>query len=294
MFQHLITLIQLTHLDETLRRAQGDVHLYVQCKGFKHKLIYFKPFNTIKVPPLQKQTRTMADVFGMALLDYQKGDYTEDIKTYSSLDEEDVIPIPYLFREFDEMPKIEQKALQLAHGKVLDIGAGAGSHALYLQNKGLDITALDSSEGCIEVCRERGVKSTVCSPILDYSDEKYDTLLLLMNGIGLSGKLNNLSRFLQHLASLLLPNGQILMDSSDIIYMFEQDEDGGYWIPNDGNYYGEVTFELEYKGQKSNAFDWVYVDFNTLRNACDSNGLNCELVISGEHYDYLAKLTLTA
>lgn len=234
----------------------------------------------------------MADVFGKALQDYQKGQYTEDIKTYSSLDEEDVIPVPYLFRTFAEMPKIEQKALQLARGKVLDIGAGAGSHALYLQNKGLDVTALDSSEGCIEVCQERGVKSTVCSPILDYSDEKYDTLLLLMNGIGLAGQLKNLSDFFQHLASLLRPKGQILLDSSDIIYMFEQDEDGGYWIPNDGTYYGEVQFEMEYKGQKSEPFDWVYVDFDTLQNACESNGLDCELVISGEHFDYLAKLTL--
>lgn len=234
----------------------------------------------------------MADIFGKALQDYQKGQYTEDIKTYSSLDEEDVIPLPYLFRTFDEMPKIEQKALQLARGKVLDVGAGAGSHSLYLQNKGLEVTALDSSKGCIEVCQAGGVESTICSPILDYSGERYDTLLLLMNGIGLAGQLKNLSGFFQHLASLLQPNGQILLDSSDIIYMFEQDEDGGYWIPNDGTYYGEVQFEMEYKGQKSEPFDWVYVDFDTLQNACESNGLNCELVISGEHFDYLAKLTL--
>ena len=236
----------------------------------------------------------MADIFGKALQDYQKGQYTEDIKTYSSLDEEDVIPLPYLFRTFNEMPQIEQKALQLAHGKVLDVGAGAGSHSLYLQNKGLEVTALDNSKGCIEVCQARGVESTICSPILDYSEERYDTLLLLMNGIGLAGQLKNLSGFFQNLASLLQPNGQILLDSSDIIYMFEQDEDGGYWIPNDGTYYGEVQFEMEYKGQKSEPFDWVYVDFDTLQNACESNGLNCELVISGEHYDYLAKLTLKA
>ncbi|MGN7514566.1 MAG: class I SAM-dependent methyltransferase [Allomuricauda sp.] len=234
----------------------------------------------------------MADVFGMALRDYQNGEYTEDIKTYSSLDEEDVIPIPYLFRTFDEMPKIEQKALQLAYGKVLDIGAGAGSHALYLQKKGLEVTALDNSEGAIAVCKQRGLKSTVLSNIMDYSGEKYDTLLLLMNGIGLAGKLNNLSHFLQHLASLLRPYGQILLDSSDIIYMFEQDEDGGYWIPNNEAYYGEVAFTMEYKGKKNKPFNWVYIDFNTLQNACESNGFNCELVISGDHYDYLAKLTL--
>lgn len=234
----------------------------------------------------------MADVFGMALKDYQNGRYTEDIKTFSSLDEKDVIPVPYLFRTFDEMPKIEQKALKLTKGKVLDIGAGAGSHSLYLQEKGMDVTALDNSEGAIAVCKDRGIKSTVLNNVLDYSAEKYDTLLLLMNGIGLAGKLKNLSQFLTHLASLLRPNGQILLDSSDIVYMFEQDDDGGYWIPNDGTYYGEVEFEMEYKNQKSKPFDWVYVDINTLQNACESNGFNCELIISGEHYDYLAKLTL--
>lgn len=234
----------------------------------------------------------MDDILGQALLDYSSGDYSEDIKTYSSLDEEDYMPLPYLFRNFDAMPLLEQKALEITTGKVLDVGCGAGNHALYLQNKGYKVSALDYSEGAIEVCENRGVKSTILSSILDYNDSKFDTILLLMNGIGLAGKLSDLDVFLSHLKSLLLPNGQILLDSSDIIYMFEQDEDGGYWIPDNAQYYGEVTFQMGYKGQKSIPFDWLYVDFNTLKNACDANNLNCELVISGDHFDYLAKLSL--
>ena len=233
----------------------------------------------------------MADVLGKAVMDFQQGNYTEDIKTFSSLDEEDVIPVPYLFRDFKEMPKVEQKALKLAKGKILDIGCGAGSHALHLQNKGFDVTAVDNSEGCITVAKERGVQKIVLSNILDYSEETFDTLLLLMNGIGLAGTLSNLTAFLQHLASLLRTNGQILLDSSDIIYMFDEDEDGGYWIPNNGKYYGEVTFTMQYKGLKSEPFDWIYLDYNTLQNACWANGLECEMMVSGEHYDYLAKLT---
>ncbi|MBS9461803.1 class I SAM-dependent methyltransferase [Flagellimonas sp. 389] len=234
----------------------------------------------------------MEDIFGTALLDYQNKNYSEDIKTYSSLDEEDVIPLPYLFRSYNEMPLLEQKALRLAKGKVLDIGCGAGSHALYLQNKGLEVTALDTSKGAIEVCKERGVKTTVQNTILNYNESKFDTLLLLMNGIGLAGKLIDLAKFMSHLKSLLLPNGQILLDSSDIIYMFDQDEDGGFWVPNNLEYYGEVCFTLEYKGHKGPPLNWLYVDFNTLKNACETNGFNCELVSQGKHYDYLARLSL--
>ncbi len=232
------------------------------------------------------------DIFGKALLDYQNGNYSEDIKTFSSLDEEDRIPLPYLFREFKEMPILEQKALELCRGHVLDIGCGAGSHSLYLQEKGLLVTALDSSKGAIKTCKLRGVKQTICSSILDYKDLQFDTLLLLMNGIGIVGELPKLKTFFTHLKSILKPNGQILLDSSDIIYMYDVDEDGGHWVPDSSKYYGEVSFVINYKGQKGNPFSWLYLDFNTLQNAAYDNELDCELVCKGKHYDYLAKLTL--
>lgn len=232
------------------------------------------------------------DILGKALLDYQSGNYSEDIKTYSSLDEEDIIPIPYLFRDFKKMPYLEQKALKLCKGNILDIGCGAGSHSLYLQKKGLTVTALDQSPGAIETCKLRGIEHTVLQGIQDYELQKYDTLLMLMNGIGIVGKLKNIDQFFTHLKSLLKPNGQILLDSSDIIYMYDEDEDGGYWIPDDQNYYGEVTFEMEYQGEKSEPLDWLYLDYNTLQRAANANNLTCELVSKGKHYDYLAKLTV--
>jgi|TARA_R110000796_G_scaffold13818_4_gene44581 SAM-dependent methyltransferase len=232
------------------------------------------------------------DILGKAVLDYQTGNYSEDIKTYSSLDEEDMIPIPYLFRDFKKMPALEQKALKLCKGNILDIGCGAGSHSLYLQKKGFDVTALDQSPGAIETCKLRGIEHTVLQGIQDFKLQKYDTLLMLMNGIGIVGKLKNIDQFLSHLKSLLKPKGQILLDSSDIIYMYDEDEDGGYWIPDDQNYYGEVTFEMEYRGERSEPLDWLYLDYNTLQRAANANNLTCELVSKGKHYDYLAKLTL--
>lgn len=232
------------------------------------------------------------DVLGDAILDYQKGNYTEDIVTFSSLDAEDIMPLPYLFRAFSAMPILEQEALKLCKGKVLDIGCGAGSHSLYLQKKGFSVTALDSSKGAIEVCKHRGVTNCTMSDIHDFNDQKYDTLILLMNGIGIVGKLNQLDQFFKHLKKLMNPGGQILLDSSDIIYMFEEDQDGGRWLPASSTYYGEVIFTMSYKNKKSEPFSWLYLDHNTLKNAANANHLNCEIVSVGEHFDYLARLTL--
>lgn len=232
------------------------------------------------------------DIIGNALLDYYQGRHTGDIITYSSLDETDSLPLKHLFRSFADMPPLEQKALEYCKGKTLDIGCGAGSHAIYLQEKGMDVVGLDESNGAIAVCKQRGLKKVVQRNLMDFERETFDTLLLLMNGTGLAGRLDKMDSFFSKLKSLLNSGGQILLDSSDIIYMFETDEDGGYWIPEDVDYYGEVTFTMEYKNQKSEPFPWLYVDYNTLQRAANYNNLNCEIIMEGEHYDYLARLTL--
>jgi SAM-dependent methyltransferase len=233
----------------------------------------------------------MKDLFGKAILDYQQGNYTEDIMTATSISEEDVLPLPYLFRSYEEMPALEQTALQLAKGKVLDVGCGAGSHSLYLQNeRNLEVTAIDISEGAIKACKLRGIAHAKTIDVLEFSG-MFDTILLLMNGAGMCGKLNQIAPFLQHLKSLLTLDGQILVDSSDIIYMFDEDEDGGKWIPSATDYYGELQYYVSYKGEKEAPFPWLYIDYNTLQNAAHACGLQCELILEGEHYDYLAKLT---
>ena len=233
------------------------------------------------------------DVFGKALLDFHSGNYVEDIITYSSLDEKDIIALPYLFRSYEIMPKIEQLALEHCLGNVLDVGAGAGSHSLYLQKKGYNVTALDNSPGAISVCQSRGLKNVVLSDFMRFTSNKFDTLLMLMNGIGLVGSLAHLDDFLNHAATLLNPSGFILLDSSDIIYMFET-ENGGFDLSGVESYYGEVKFQLRYKGEKSDFFDWLYIDFDTLCSSAEKYGYHCELLFKGNHYDYLAKLHLNA
>lgn len=234
----------------------------------------------------------MKDLFGKAILDYQTNNSPEDLITETTISEEDEMSVSYLFRNFDEIPTIEQKALQLAKGKTLDVGAGAGSHSLYLQNeRNLDTTAIDISANAIKACQLRGIKKALAQDILTLKNEKYDTILLLMNGTGIFGTLKNTSKFLQKLKSLLNPGGQILIDSSDIIYMFDEDEDGAYEVPAN-SYYGELEFTVSYKGEKEDSFPWLYLDYNTLQNAAIDNGLQCELILEGEHYDYLARLSI--
>jgi SAM-dependent methyltransferase len=234
----------------------------------------------------------MKDLFGKAILDFQTNNSPEDLITETNISEADEMSVEYLFRNFNEMPKLEKKALQLSKGKILDVGCGAGSHALYLQEKGFDVTAIDISANAVKACGFRGLKNVRVQNVLDLDNEKkYDTILLLMNGTGIFGTLSETSKYLQKLKSLLNPNGQILIDSSDIIYMFDEDEDGSYSVPADG-YYGELTFTISYKNETEDTFQWLYMDYNTLQNAAHANGLECELVIEGKHFDYLAKLTL--
>jgi SAM-dependent methyltransferase len=235
----------------------------------------------------------MKDLFGKAMFDFQTNNSPEDIITETTISEEDEMSVDYLFRSYNEMPLLEQKALQLANGKTLDVGCGAGSHSLSLQNdRNLEVTSIDISEKAIETCKLRGVKNAKVQNILDFEGEKFDTIILLMNGVGIFGKLENCNTFLSKLKSLLNPNGQILLDSSDIIYMFDEDEDGGKWIPSNNDYYGELVFNISYKGEKEEPFNWLYLDYNTLQNAAAANGLKCELILEGEHYDYLAKLSI--
>lgn len=231
------------------------------------------------------------DILGIALLDYFHGNYTEDILTETNISEEDTLPLPYLFRSFKEMPMIEQKALSLAKGKVLDVGCGAGSHALYLQEKGIEVNAIDISQGAIDVCLLRGVHQAKMTHLLDVT-EKFDTILLLMNGTGIFQNLEKAPYYLKHLKNLLNQDGQILIDSSDLIYMFDVDEDGGVWVSTEREYYGELTFKMSYKGKKTDAFDWLYLDFKLLKQFAKKAGLRSKQIAEGDHYDYVAKLYL--
>ena len=233
----------------------------------------------------------MKDLMGRAIWDYFYQENPEDLQTETSISELDDLPVSYLFRNYKEMNALEQKALDLSFGKVLDVGAGAGSHSLYLQNKrNLEVTALDISSKSIEICKARGVKNAVCEDFLKFSDSKFDTILLLMNGTGIFQSLKNLDQYLQKLKNLISENGQILLDSTDILYMYDQDDDGGVLVPATG-YYGELDYYIHYKGESELPMKWLYLDFNTLKNAAIVNGFKIQKIKQLDD-SYLAKLTV--
>jgi SAM-dependent methyltransferase len=225
------------------------------------------------------------DVFGNALTDFYKKGKADILWLHNSYDEPEEMPVDIFFREFEEMPDIEHKAITLCYGTVLDIGAGVGSHALILQEAGADVTAIDISADAVRLMQQRGIKKAVEQDVFE-TIEKYDTLLLLMNGIGLTGTLAGFTDFLEKAKTLINPDGQLLFDSSDIAYLYTE-------LPKPENkYYGEVSYCYEYKKQKGNWFNWLYLDQETLIRTANENGWECEIVFDDGEDQYLARLTL--
>lgn len=237
----------------------------------------------------QSVTDKKKDPMGRAIFDYYHTRKAGKLRVLSSMFYEDEIPVPTLFRTFDEMPVQEQKAIELCRGRVLDVGAGSGCHSIVLKERGLDVTAIDISELSVEVMKERGLDARNINFFDETFIERFDTILLAMNGIGIVGKTERLPEFFRSIKRLLAPDGQILLDSSDIRYVF-MDDDGVMDIDLAAGYYGEIDYKMRYKNITGEPFDWLYIDFDTLSMYAEEHGFKCEKCIDGEHYDYLARI----
>lgn len=229
------------------------------------------------------------DPMGHAIADYHNSGRAERLRVFSSMFDEDEIPVATLFRSIDDMPPLEQEALRIATGAILDVGAGAGCHSLALQEMGKQVTAIDISPLCVTTMRERGVKDVLEQDFFTLKGS-YDTILMLMNGIGIVGALSRLPAFFMQLDTLLAPGGQILCDSSDICYIFE-DEDGIIDLTGIDGYYGELTYQMQYRNVKGEPFPWLFIDPETLTEQAAAHGYRCDIIARGAHYDYLARLT---
>ena len=231
------------------------------------------------------------DPIGHAIYNFHHHSDETSVKVNTNITDGDELPVAYLFRTYDEMPLLEKKAMNIVKGTVLDVGAGAGAHSLYLQNQGFDVTSMDISELSCKVMVDLGLKNVVCKDIWTFESDPFDTVLLMMNGIGLVKDLDGLGAFFEYIKSYVNPGGQVILDSSDIKFMFEDDE-GGFWIDLNSNYYGELEYNLEYKNIKADPLPWLFVDFEKLREAAIKNGWKVELLYEDDHFHYLAKLTI--
>lgn len=196
------------------------------------------------------------DVYGDALYDYHGSQRLhEPLLLHSSYGDIEEMPIEVFFREPEEFPEMEHIALALCDGHVLDVGAGVGCHALFLQNRGFEVDAIEHSQKACSIMKARGVKNVTCADFFKLTNKKYDTLLFLMNGIGLAGSIAGFRTLLAHAKTLLTPVGQLLFDSSDISYLYEE-----YRITKPDHYLGEINFQYEYKGEFGDSFNWLYID----------------------------------
>jgi SAM-dependent methyltransferase len=233
------------------------------------------------------------DPLGHALLDYQQGRLDATITVSSNVAEEEPLPASYFFRSLWEMPELEREALEECRGYVLDLGGGAGCHALELQERGFQVKSIDVSEGAVRVMQARGVREVALHNIFDVKPEagKYDTLLMLMNGLGLVGTLDGLGKFLEYAKTLLAPGGQILATSSDISYLYE-DEDGALVFDLNGPYYGEVEYTMSYGNQTGHVFHWLFADASIMQDYAEQAGYEVEYLGEDEQQQYLVRLTL--
>ena len=225
-----------------------------------------------------------------AMHDYWAGVQQEPLRIIRSDGYEDVIPVDRFFD--DELGDGDRQALDRCLGRVLDVGAGAGRHSLYLQAVGHEVYAIDvCSELVSEVLPRRGVRSVEQADIYSYSPKRsYDTILLLGHGLGLAGSLAGLEVLLDRCAQLVRWGGIVIADSLEVsvteaqVHLTYQEN-----LLRAGRYRGEMSFHLEYGELVGEEFDWLHVDIGTLATVADC--WDVELIWEDEAGNYVAKIS---
>ncbi|WP_160068980.1 class I SAM-dependent methyltransferase [Sphingobacterium bovisgrunnientis] len=229
---------------------------------------------------------THRDVYGEALAEYfEKEELSSPLLLHSTYGDIEEMPVEVFFRDSEDFPELEFIALSLCDGKVLDVGAGVGAHALYLQEKKFDVTALEISQTACNIMQQRGVQKIVQQDFFDLADQQYDTLLFLMNGIGLAGSLDGFRELLAHSKKLLSEKGQLLFDSSDISYLYDE-----YRIQRPEYYFGEIGYQYEFNGVKGEPFKWLYLDQKTLIKVAHEEGWVVQILFEDENDQFLVRM----
>ncbi|MDD9302361.1 MAG: methyltransferase domain-containing protein [Desulfobacter sp.] len=225
------------------------------------------------------------DPLGAMLKDYYNGDKTAYVRVESPVLDMSKMRGKTMFR--DEFSDIEQTALGVCRGRILDVGAGSGCHSLALQKAGADVTALDISPGCMAVLEKRRVEQRIFSSLFSLENQRFTTLLMLMNGIGICGSIEGLNFFFQKIRSLLSRGGQVVVDSTDLSAMYTRQA----LVPGETDtYYGETQFTMSYGNICGDPFDWLYIDYATLAFYAQFHGWQCEQVMTTKDKKFLARI----
>jgi len=231
--------------------------------------------------------------YGLALLDYHNGNHGAILTTYRDDEWKTDLSISTFFRQAQDY-ELERIALYSCRGKVLDVGAGAGIHSLFLQDKGLQVCAIDISPEAIQIMQERGVVDARQDDILSFEGEHFDTILMMGHGIGVVEDINGLNRFLDHVIGLLNRKGQVLLTSLDVqitdnpMHLRYQEQN-----LEAGRYFGEIRMQFKYRDSEGPLFGWLHIDPETLSDYASRVNVDCEIVEKQDDGNYLARLSLT-
>lgn len=198
------------------------------------------------------------------------------------------------FLAYEQWQAAEQHHVDQAQGRVLDIGCGAGRHSLHLQQRGLDVTAIDLSPGAVEVCRRRGVRNALVRSIAEidaFAPSSFDTVLMLGHNFGLLGGADEARRRLGDLAAITSSHARILVNTLDP-YRTDSPDHLAYHERNRqrGRMAGQIRMRVRYRGSVGEWFDYLFVSQAEMRALVEGTAWEVGSVVEGNGPTYFATL----
>lgn len=196
------------------------------------------------------------------------------------------------FTEYKQWSALEKNAVDKAHGRILDIGCGAGRHSLYLQSRGFDVTGIDISPGAIKVCKLRGLQNAIVRPIDEidkFKKNSFDTILMLGNNFGLFGSAENAKIILEKMFQITKPEAQIIAGTLNP-HKTDNKEHLAYLRFNKrrGRMPGQIKMRIRYGKTVGEWFDYLFVSPEEMTAVIKNTNWQINHFIAPEESHYFA------